>query len=79
VCPGSIRTDFVAEWPDHEVEAHNAVSMTVEESVEPILAILDSPYAVNHISYHPPTSGSKSPASMAPTGGSHGESMDNHV
>jgi NAD(P)-dependent dehydrogenase (short-subunit alcohol dehydrogenase family) len=51
VNPGSIDTDFTAEW-DHAIrDAHNDESMTVEQAIRPILMALEARFAINRVSY----------------------------
>jgi NAD(P)-dependent dehydrogenase (short-subunit alcohol dehydrogenase family) len=51
VCPGSVDTAFTAAWPAPLKAAHEAESMNLDEAVDPIVALLDAAYAVNHLSY----------------------------
>jgi short-subunit dehydrogenase len=49
--PGSINTNFTQFWTREHRDAHNAESMTVEESVQPILQVLNLSFVINKISY----------------------------
>ncbi|MBF0315045.1 MAG: SDR family oxidoreductase [Oligoflexia bacterium] len=51
VNPGSINTDFTMHWSSDIQNAHNEESLTVEESVGPILSAISSQFATNKISY----------------------------
>ena len=49
--PGSTNTAFTKDWTREAREAHNAESMTVEESITPIINVIDSRFSVNKVSY----------------------------
>lgn len=44
VNPGSINTPFTDQWPEQPRQAHNQESMSMEESIVPILVALNAQY-----------------------------------
>ena len=51
VNPGSTNTGFTKDWTREAREAHNAEAMAVDESITPIIDVIDSRFSVNKVSY----------------------------
>lgn len=51
VNPGSVNTAFTAAWSEKMRAAHNEESMTVKQTVVPIVQALQAQFATNKVSY----------------------------
>ncbi len=49
--PGSVRTSFSANWKNEYQDSHNEESMTVGETIRPIIQALNAQFATNKISF----------------------------
>lgn len=49
--PGSVKTSFPANWKKEYQDSHNKESMTVEETILPIIQALNAQFATNKISF----------------------------